>query len=121
MGLAEEILKARYPNGHPDFIPKLLRLVELHSSKNKGYAFGGEPLGNFYRVSIIKKLYPNMDWATPVGVCLGYSLKQLDCALWQLSQGYEDSGEPFSKRADDVVVYWVLAQILYEETINANR
>lgn len=109
------ILYKQFPHGHPDFINNLLSLIILHSQKNQGYAQGGPPTGNFDRVSAIKRLYPNMDWASPEGVCIGYMLKQLDCALWQSSQGYEDEGEPVAKRWNDVVVYAVIAKIKHEE------
>ena len=79
--------------GHPKFYKLTDEEIKLHSEKNKGYTKGGDPLGNFNRVSSIKRLYPNMDWSSPVGVCLVYMLKQFDCVFWQLSQNYDDENE----------------------------
>ena len=108
-------LKELYPFGHEGFIPLLVDAAKLHSEKNYGYAFGGDPLGNFNRVSEIKKLYPKMDWAQPIGVCLGYALKQVDASLWQLQGGYEDSKEGVANRLKDVFVYTGIAMLLLEE------
>lgn len=110
-----EKIKQEIQHGHPKFYKLLTQEAELHSIKNKGYAQGGDPLGNFKRVSAIMKLYPNMDWSNPEGVALVYKLKQMDCAFWQLSQGYEDELEGFGKRLQDDSVYDKLATILHEE------
>ena len=118
-------LKETYPNGHEGFIPLLVEAMNTHSAKNDGYARGGDPLGNFNRVSLIKRQYQGMDWATPTGVCLGYMLKQLDCCLWQLARGYKDDGEPPEERLKDVLVYVAIAMLLlneprYTATINSS-
>ncbi len=110
-----KILRQLFPHGHPDFIPMQLAKMHLHSDKNKDYAGGGNPLGNFQRVSAIKKLYPSMDWASPEGVALGYMLKQLDAALWLLSNGQEGGVENIDTRLGDVSVYIDLARILHKE------
>ena len=102
--------------GHPDFYRLTEDEVQLHSEKNYDYAQGGDPLGNFYRVSAIKKLYPNLDWASPTGVCIGYALKQLDAAFWMLNQGYEGEVENIDTRFRDVHVYFKLARILHKGT-----
>ena len=102
-------------HGHPRFYELTQQENELHSSKSKGYARGGDPLGNFKRVAAIMELYPDMDWATPIGVALMYKLKQLDCAFWQISQGYEDETEGSTKRLQDDSVYDKLAIIIKEE------
>jgi hypothetical protein len=41
-----DILRANYTHGHPLFYELLLKMAEIHSIKNKGYA-GGNALGNF--------------------------------------------------------------------------
>ena len=46
-------LKKLYPYGHPNFIELAVNCMELHSQKNHDYAKGGNPLGNFNRVSEI--------------------------------------------------------------------
>ncbi len=113
--IAEE-LRELCPHGHKDYIPMLLENMEHHSNKNYGYAHGGDALGNFNRVSVIKKLFPDMDWATPTGVAIGYLLKQFDAALWQLSKGYEDTtGEVPARRFRDVTVYSAIIELLLKE------
>jgi len=57
----EKQLKEMYPNGHPRFIKLALDCMELHSQKNSDYAKGGDPLGNFDRVSKIMQIYPGID------------------------------------------------------------
>jgi len=39
--------------GHPDFYKYLEAMAVLHSDKNAEYTQGGDPLGNFKRVSAI--------------------------------------------------------------------
>lgn len=102
-------------SGHPLFIKLTEEELELHSTKNKDYAQGGNPLGNFNRVSAIKRLYPGMDWSSPVGVCLGYMLKQQDAGFWMLAQGYEGEVEDVDTRFRDVHIYMKLARILHRE------
>jgi len=103
-------------HGHPMFYELTEKEVRLHSDKNKDYAQGGDPLGNFNRVSAIKKLYPGLKWDGPTGVCLGYMLKQLDAALWMLANGYEGDVENIDSRLTDVHVYAKLARILHKES-----
>jgi hypothetical protein len=102
-------------HGHPLFKEFTEQELELHSAKNRDYAQGGNPLGNFYRVSAIKSLYPGLHWDSPVGVALGYLLKQLDAAFWMLAQGYEGKVENIDTRLTDVHVYAKLARILWRE------
>jgi len=102
-------------NGHPGFYELTKKMNSTHSAKNHDYAKGGDALGNFKRVSAIKRLYPNMDWSSPVGVCLGYLLKQLDCGMWMVSEGYEPEVENYKARMIDVAVYSLISIILNEE------
>lgn len=99
--------------GHPDFYTITQDELSLHSAKNKDYAQGGDPLGNFKRVSEIKKLYPGLKWDSPTGVALGYMLKQLDAAFWMLAKDYEGEVEDVDTRLRDVHVYTKLARILH--------
>ena len=105
-------------HGHPLFQELTEQELELHSAKNKDYAQGGDPLGNFKRVSAIKRLYPGLPWDSPTGVALGYMLKQLDAAFWMLSQGYEGEVEGVDARLTDVHVYAKLARIIMKQPFN---
>lgn len=107
----EATLRTQHPNGHKDFITLTLEEIKLHSQKNKDYAFGGDPLGNFNRVSSILSLYPKLAMS-PKAVALVYMLKQLDAALWMLSNNYEGEVEGVKNRLQDVSVYAKLASIL---------
>lgn len=108
-------LKERFPHGHPDFIPALLDMMQLHSDKNHDYAGSGPPLGNFDRVAAILKMYPNFPYDTPAGVAVIYMLKQLDAALWIISQKIEASVEGVPARFGDIAVYSKLIPILLKE------
>ena len=58
---ASELLHNQFQHGHPKYIELALRDIELHNKKNHDYAQGGDPLGNFQRVSEILSLYPNRE------------------------------------------------------------
>jgi hypothetical protein len=92
-------------------------MSELHNKKNTDYASGMAegPLGNFARVSKIMRLYPEMDWASPFGVCIAFMLKQFDAGLTLKSQQRASvTGEPVAARLTDIAVYTVLGMILDE-------
>jgi hypothetical protein len=97
----------------------LQELASLYARKNADYAEGGEQgeFGNFKRVAAFMKLYPGMDWATPNGVALVYSFKQLDAALMLLSlKKASVTGEPAEARLRDIAVYSVIGIALQEES-----
>ena len=101
-------------HGHPDFYTMTEQELKLHSEKNKDYAQGGDPLGNFKRVAHILSAY-DLDLSKPEVVAIVYMMKQLDAALWMLSQGYEGEVESVDTRLQDVHVYAKLARILHTE------
>jgi len=115
--LKEEIrwnLKTEF-KGHLKFLEMTQHELELHSQKNADYATGGDSLGNFKRVADIFSNYPNLDLSKPAVVALVYMMKQLDAALWMLSQGYEGKIETIDTRLTDVHVYTKIARILHGE------
>lgn len=105
-------LRTEYPHGHADYILDTLQEIALHSDKNHDYAGGGDPLGNFDRVSAILQLYPDFPTATPTGVALTYALKQLDAVLWGLAQNIQHVVEGLDARLQDISVYAKLARIM---------
>lgn len=109
----EEQLRAMFPHGHPSFIKEVLKDVELHSRKNRDYASGGDPLGNFDRVAGILSQYPNFPFATPAGVAAIYMLKQLDAVFWQLSQGHV-LAENEAERWRDITIYTVIIRCILQ-------
>jgi hypothetical protein len=98
--------------GHPLFRTLTEEELALHDAKNEDYAGEGDPLGNFHRVSHILSAYPGLDLSKSEVVALVYMLKQLDAALWMLSQGYEGKVEDVDTRLRDVHVYAKLARVL---------
>ena len=98
---------------HPMFLELTKDELELHAAKNKDYAQGGDTLGNFKRVASILNNYPNLDLSKPEIVGIIYMLKQLDAALWMLSQGYEGEVEDVDTRLRDVHVYGKLVRLLH--------
>ena len=101
--------------GHPDFYRMTKDEEELHSKKNKDYAHGGDPLGNFKRVAVILAQYPSLSLTDPTVVAIVYMMKQLDAAVWMFCQGYEGSVENMDTRLQDVHVYAKLARVLHKE------
>jgi hypothetical protein len=104
--------------GHPRFHEIVQQMSDLHDRKNTDYAAGAVegPLGNFLRVSTIKKLYPGFDWDSPFGTAMDFMLKQFDAAFTLRSQKRDSvTGEPIASRLTDIAVYAVLGIILEEE------
>jgi hypothetical protein len=86
--------------------------------KNKDYTQGGSPFGNFERVSSILALYPKLKLSNPQVVAMVYMLKQLDCALWMMNEGYEGEVENIDTRLTDVHVYAKIARLLGDKNGN---
>ena len=112
--MIDELRKA-FPHGHPEFTKKLVQEAELHSNKNFDYASGGDPLGNFLRVSKILKQYPGLDLSSPEGIALVYMLKQIDAYLWIKSNKIETKSEGIQERLGDVSVYSKIIAIIEQE------
>jgi len=106
-------MRKRGLHGHPEYLKLTEDELALHSVKNKDYARGGDPLGNFKRVASILSQYPSLNLSDPTVVAIVFSLKQMDAALWMLSQGFEGDTEDFDGRAADTHVYWKIARILH--------
>ena len=104
-------------HGHEDYLKLTEDELQLHSEKNHDYTRGGDPLGNFNRVSAIKKLYPGLDWTTPTAVAISFMLKQFDAALWQLAQHFEGNVENIDTRLRDAHIYIKIARILHGEEV----
>lgn len=106
------ILRESFPHGHLKFIPLCLEEIELHSAKNADYARGGDPLGNFKRVSLMLQ-----EWGLklpPSVVAWIDLLKQVDAVGNMLCQGYEGEVEGVAQKLKDISVYAKLAMILHE-------
>jgi hypothetical protein len=102
-------------HGHPRFYEIVEELKELHSEKNHDYAAGGNPLGNFNRVSKFLEMYPGLKLSNPLVIALTYALKQLDAALWILSNGHNAKVEGTSQRLQDIAVYSIIGMIISEQ------
>jgi len=100
-------------HGHPRFYELTKEMEELHSAKNNDYARGGNPLGNFKRVSDTLKSYGiNL---SPAQVSFIYMMKQVDSAGRMLFMDYEGDTEGFEQRMFDVGVYSLLTIINKKE------
>jgi len=112
----EEALGKAFPHGHPKYVELTLEELELYDVKNHDFALGGDPNGNFNRVSALKKMYPGFDWDSPFGTCIDWFLKQFDAMMWMRCQGTVAKVETIPKRLMDMIVYAKVAIcILYEE------
>ena len=109
------MLKAAFPHGHPDFIPDLIEIAQLHSDKNHDYAKGGDPLGNFTRVAALMQLYPEFPWATPQGNATVQMLKQLDAFMWMQSAKTQAKVEGHDSRLKDIQVFAGLIRIMLRQ------
>lgn len=105
-------LRHVFPHGHQDFIRITVDEIELHSRKNKDYAEGGDPLGNFRRTETIKRLYPGFDWASDYGGAADYMLKQVDAVLWSLAHQKGTECESLDDKLRDISVYAKLIRIM---------
>lgn len=104
--------------GHSLFKKLTEEELALHEAKNQDYRSNADPLANFKRVANIMAQYPDMNWATPEGVAIVYSLKQMDAALSLLERDYEGGVESVDTRAQDVHCYWKILRILHRERTN---
>ena len=86
--------------------------LELYRAKNKDYTKGGDTYGNFNRVSSILALYPKLKLSERRVVAAVYMLKQLDAALWMMSEGYEGKVENVDTRLMDVHIYTKIMRLL---------
>ena len=108
----------KHTGGHPKFYKILEAMASLHDRKNSDYSKGLSqgPLGNFIRVSDIKKMYPGFDWESPFGTCIDFMLKQFDAMMiLRATKRSSQTGEPVSARLRDMQVYSVIAEIIESE------
>lgn len=102
-------------SGHPRFYELTRAEEDLHERKNRDYAGGGKPTGNFDRNAAIMSLYPGFPINTNYGIALVQMLKQFDAAMWLLCTGRKGEIEDVPERLGDVSVYAKLARLMYEE------
>lgn len=107
--------------GHPTYFKLLDQQAELHERKNRDYAGGGTPLGNFERVGAILALYPGLPVNKPAIVALVYALKQLDAVLFAASVKRELLVDSPQERLTDVAVYTNIAICAIEDEIKAKK
>ena len=106
-------MRTREFKGHPDFQKLTQDELQLHSDKNNDYARGGDPLGNFKRVS---EMLGAWGYAmTPCDVAFMFMMKQIDAVGNMLGQDYEGKTEGIDGRLMDISVYAKLMIILGKE------
>ena len=97
----QDVLNEMFKHGHPEFNNLAREMMALHSEKNKGYAEGGDPLGNFNRCAAIMQQYPNFPHSSREGIAVMFMLKHIDRILWDLNIGRVPSDESLG----DIAVY----------------
>jgi hypothetical protein len=107
-----KIVSENYPNGHRKFNELMIEMMQLHSDKNKGYAGGGVPLGNFRRVAQIMSLYPNFPIESPSGMVIMYCMKHIDRVLWDMSRSLRPSDESLA----DIAVYMTILRCINHDS-----
>ena len=106
--------------GHPKFFKLLEEMADLHERKNKQYASGEDPLGNFKRGSqICKKFFhPNIQ-KDPVKLAAAYCLvlatKQIDGAIEIIAEGKKNTPDSISEKLRDVLVYFGIADCIFAD------
>jgi len=108
-------VRRREFKGHPAFLRLTEEEIQFHSDKNSDYTKGGDTLGNFKRRASINSLYPGLDVSNQVVITILDAMKQLDAALWMLSQGYEGKVEDIDSRLKDAHIYLKIARILHKD------
>jgi len=103
-------IRKDFPNVDQEVFNQLIDELDLYEQKNADYAKVGDKHGNFLRVSAIKRIWPNMDWSSPVGTAISYGLKQFDAAMQMISEGYEGGVENKDTRLRDWVIYLEIAR-----------
>ena len=111
-----EILKGlvseHFPHGDPEFYNITTDELDLYNRKNKDYAGGGDPNGNFKRCAAFWSQYPGVRLSDPRVVALSYMMKQLDQVCWSLSRGYEGAIEGLDERFVDIHIYAKIARVI---------
>ena len=114
----------KHTGGHPRFYKILEEMASLHDRRNSDYSKGLSqgPLGNFIRVSDIKKMYPGFDWESPFGTCIDFMLKQFDAMMiLRATKRSSQTREPVSARLRDMQVYSVIAEIIESEESDGQK
>jgi hypothetical protein len=111
----ENTLQQWFPSAGKNYLDLTLEEMKMYAEKNFDYAKGGSQHGNFERVATILKQYPNLDLSNPVVVAFVYMMKQMDAALWLLSEKHEAKVQGFDERMADVTVYSKIIRLLAKE------
>lgn len=90
----------------------MLELIHLHDQKNKNYAGGGSPLGNFKRVGNIMMNYKNIPHGDPATALIGMVIKQIDNILWAMNTGRFYTESSVDDHLKDISVYMTILRCL---------
>lgn len=115
--LLDEVLKKQYPNGHPKFAEFSFDELRLHDRKNKNYAGGGSPLGNFTRVARIMGNYPNLQQGDPAVALIGMVMKQIDNVLWALNNARFYTEPSIDEHLQDISVYMKILRCIRSDRL----
>jgi hypothetical protein len=87
-------------------------MIKLHDRKNKNYAGGGSPLGNFHRVANMMRSYPNLRQGDPATAVIGMVVKQIDNILWAMNTERFYSETSVDEHLADISVYMTILRCL---------
>ena len=106
--------KSLFKAGHPKFAELAYDMTALHDRKNKFYAGGGHPLGNFRRVAAIMSMYPNVRQGDPAVAVIGMVIKQIDSVLWSLNNHRFDDMN-VDEHLADIAVYMTILRCMHAD------
>jgi hypothetical protein len=88
--------------------------AELYERKNKDYAGGGDPFGNFKRIANILSNYKGLRIDHPLTEIAHGILKQLDCVLDTLANNRTLEEESIQRRLRDISVYCKIGTLMLD-------
>lgn len=109
-----ELLKGKIP-GHPKFTKILLEIWMLHLRKNRQYASGINPLGNFDRCGAMTAKLFKPEINKSLAICLAYMSKQIDGVIEMVGESKKDCPDELKDKLMDIACYTIIAMILNEE------
>lgn len=109
-----ELEPKRY--GHPLFNVIVEEIKALHEEKNRQYASGDDPLGNFRRTGqiISKLLKPGID--PSLASCLAFMSKQVDGVYELFGESKENTIDSLEDKLQDIAIYSIIGMIMVRES-----
>lgn len=102
--------------GHPLFNVIVEEIKKLHEEKNRQYASGDDPLGNFRRTGqiIAKLLKPGIN--PSLASCLAFMSKQVDGVYELFGESKENTIDSLEDKLLDITIYSIIGMIMVRES-----